>query len=79
MCPFLLHFFSPVARIEAQNKTVMENVGLVDMGFMITGGYNSVRTRAFAVTSDLSATEGIDRFFYSCTCWRYFSQRPCSN
>ncbi len=46
-----------MARIEAQNKTVMENVGLVDMGFMITGGYNSVRTRAFAVTSDLSATE----------------------
>ena len=52
-----------MAWIEAQNKTVMENVGLVDMGFMITGGYNSVRTRAFAVTSDLSATEGIGRFF----------------
>ncbi len=40
---------------------VLETAGLVDMGFIITGGDNSVRTRAYAVTSDLSAIEGIGR------------------
>ncbi len=44
--------------------TVMETVGTVDMEFMITGGYNFERTRALAVTKDLSAMAGIVRFFF---------------
>ncbi len=51
----LLHFFPPVAWIEAQDIVVMETVGLVDMEFMITRGDRSIITRAFVVTRSLSA------------------------
>ncbi|XP_064385779.1 uncharacterized protein LOC135334492 isoform X2 [Halichondria panicea] len=49
-----------LAWIEAQNITVLENVDLAGMEFMITRGDRSVMTRAFAVTRNLTATEGND-------------------
>ncbi len=50
-----------MAWIEAQNITVLENVDLAGMEFMITRGDRSVMTRAFAVTRNLTATEGKNR------------------
>ncbi len=47
-----------MAWVEAQDMTVLETVGQVDMEFMITRGDRSTVTRAFAVTRNLSATEG---------------------
>ncbi len=48
-----------MARIESQDMTVVETVGQVDMKFMITGGDDLARSRAFAVTRNLSAMAGI--------------------
>ncbi len=53
-----LHFFPPVAWIEAQDMIVMETVGRVNMDFMIRRGDRSVMTRAFAVTTQSTALEG---------------------
>ncbi len=47
-----------MAWIQAEDIIVLENVGLVDMEFMITRGDRSVITRAFAITRNVSATEG---------------------
>ncbi len=47
-----------MAWIQAQDLVVMETMGLVVMEFMITKGDRSVITRAFAVTRNVSATEG---------------------
>ncbi|XP_064397880.1 uncharacterized protein LOC135344578 [Halichondria panicea] len=49
-----------LAWIEAQDMNVLETVGQVDMEFLITRGDRSTVTRAFAVTRNLSATEGED-------------------
>ncbi|XP_064386944.1 uncharacterized protein LOC135335380 isoform X3 [Halichondria panicea] len=49
-----------LAWIQAQDLVVMETMGLVVMEFMITKGDRSVITRAFAVTRNVSATEGED-------------------
>ncbi len=48
-----------MAWVEAQDMTVLETVGQVDMEFMITRGDRSTSTRAFTVTRNLSATEGM--------------------
>ncbi len=47
-----------VAWIEAQDMIVMETVGLVNMGFRVTNGDTSLRTRAFVVTRNITAIEG---------------------
>ncbi len=62
-----MHFFLPVARVEARaNIVVLKTVGQVDMEFMIRRGDRSVITRAFAVTRNLSATEGYNECLVFC-------------
>ena len=47
-----------MAWIEAQDSTILENNTTVDLGFRITCGDQSLRTRAFAYTQGGFATEG---------------------
>ena len=51
-------FYVLVVWIEAQDMVVMETVGLVNMGFRVTNGDTSLRTRAFVVTKNITAIEG---------------------
>ncbi len=48
-----------MAWIEARNITVEESAGMVDLGFMITKGYDRAQTRVSAFTMDVSAHAGI--------------------
>ena len=70
----LLHFFPLVAWIEARNMTVLETVGQVDMEFMIIRGS---KFRAFAVTKNVSAIEGIVRFRFIRGIFDFRTCTPC--
>ncbi len=41
------------------DQVVVESLGIVDLEFSITRGDQSLRSRAYAVTQDLSAEAGI--------------------